>query len=100
MVVISYIFNNLIGLYIFVIFLRVIMSWLVGFGVVSMRNQLVDSVWRFTGALTEPALRPIRRMLPNLGGVDISPILLLVGVSAMQIGVNTYIIGPLSGVVP
>ena len=100
MVVISYIFNNLIGLYIFVIFLRVIMSWLIGFGIVSSRNQLVDSVWRFTGALTEPALRPIRKMLPNLGGIDISPILLLVGVSALQIGVNQYIIGPLSGVVP
>lgn len=54
-----------------------IMSWLVAFGVVNMRNQfirmIVDTLYR----LTEPMLRPIRRVLPNFGGVDISPVIVL-----------------------
>jgi YggT family protein len=47
--------------------------------------------------LTEPLLRPIRNMLPNLGGIDISPIVLLIGLNALQIGVNAYIFRPLGG---
>jgi YggT family protein len=100
MAVISYIFNNLVQIYIFIIFLTVVMSWLIGFNVISKRNQLVDAVWRTCAALTEPPLRQIRRFLPNMGGIDISPIILLVLVGAVQIGVNQYVLGPLSRVVP
>lgn len=100
MLVISYIFNQLIQLYIFVIFAAVIMSWLISFNVINRRNQFVDSVWRAVNAMTEPALRPIRNFLPNLGGLDISPIILLVLVNALQIGVNRYVFAPLMHVVP
>ncbi|MEQ1931083.1 MAG: YggT family protein [Parvularculaceae bacterium] len=95
MAVISYIFNALIQLYILVIFVSVILSWLISFNVVNRDNRFVSAVWRTCGALTEPALAPIRKMLPSLGGIDISPILLLVGVNALQIGVNRYVFGPL-----
>ena len=48
------------------------------------RNDLVRSVWRFLEAVTEPALRPIRRVLPNLGGIDVSPVILLLIILFVQ----------------
>ncbi|MCB2112522.1 MAG: YggT family protein [Parvularculaceae bacterium] len=97
MLVISYIFNAAIQLYILIVFVSVIMSWLIGFNVINRHNAFVDAVWRTCVSLTEPALRPIRNMLPNLGGIDISPVILLIGLNALQIGVNSYILRPLGG---
>lgn len=97
MLVISYIFNAAIQLYILVVFVTVIMSWLIGFNVINRHNKFVDAVWRTCLGLTEPLLRPIRNMLPSLGGIDISPIVLLIGLNALQIGVNAYIFRPLGG---
>lgn len=91
MLVISYIFNQLIQLYIFVIFAAVIMSWLISFNVINRRNQFVDSVWRAVNAMTEPALRPIRNFLPNLGGLDISPIILILLIMLIQRVILYYI---------
>jgi len=90
----QYIFNSLISLYIMVIFVSVVMSWLIGFNVINRHNKFVDMVWRTVNNLTEPALRPIRNMLPSMGGIDISPIILLIGLNALQIGANHYIFGP------
>jgi YggT family protein len=69
--------DTLIGLYIWVIIIGAILSWLVAFDVVNKRNRLVYVIGDFTYRLTEPALRPIRRIVPNFGGVDISPLLLI-----------------------
>ncbi|MBY0457928.1 MAG: YggT family protein [Gemmataceae bacterium] len=93
--VISYIFNAVVDLYSFVVLLTVVMSWLLSFGVITRRNAFVDSVWRTMEALTEPVLRQIRRFLPSLGGLDLSPVVLLIGLRAVQIGVNKYILAPL-----
>lgn len=95
MQVLSYIFNTVIDLYVFVVLVSVVMSWLFAFGIINRHNQFVESVRRAMHALTEPVLRPIRNMLPNMGGVDISPIVLLIGVKAAQIGVNSYLFGPM-----
>jgi YggT family protein len=54
-----------------------IFSWLYAFNVINSRNQFVDAIGRFLFAVTEPALRPIRRIMPDLGGIDISPVILL-----------------------
>jgi YggT family protein len=54
-----------------------IMSWLVAFGVVNMRNQFIRMIVETLYRLTEPMLRPLRRILPNFGGVDISPVIVL-----------------------
>jgi len=97
MLVISYIFNAVIQLYTLVVLVTVIMSWLIGFNVINRHNQLVDAIWRTCLAITEPLLRPIRNILPNMGGLDISPIVLLIGLNALQIGVNAYILRPLGG---
>ena len=71
-------------LYTYLIVASAILSWLVAFNVVNTRNNFVRSIWNFLDAVTEPALRPIRRILPNLGGVDISPIILILLIIFIQ----------------
>ncbi|MEQ8824600.1 MAG: YggT family protein [Filomicrobium sp.] len=66
-----------IQVYVFIVIAGVIFSWLIAFGVVNPYNPTVRSIHQAIDALTEPALRPIRRILPDLGSVDISPIVLL-----------------------
>src|SRR5829696_8237989 len=63
--------------YTWLIIAAAILSWLVAFRVVNARNDVVRAIWDFLYRVTEPALRPIRRILPNLGGIDVSPIILL-----------------------
>lgn len=73
-----------IELYIWAVILSAVMTWLVHFGVVNPRNQFVGMVGEFLWRLTEPALRPFRRIVPNLGGIDISPILLILVLMFLQ----------------
>ncbi len=87
----AFILYQLIGLYIFVIFVTVIISWLIGFNVVNRHNQVVNWVANAGAALTEPLLGPVRRMLPNMGGIDISPVIVIIVLQA----VNLYLIRPL-----
>ena len=69
-----------LGLFVWVLIFAVVMSWLVSFNVVNTSNRFVYTVTDFLYRLTEPALRPIRRVLPNLGGLDLSPVLLLLAI--------------------
>jgi YggT family protein len=66
-----------IDLYIWVVIAGAILSWLIAFNVVNTQNRFVYMVADMLYRLTEPALRPIRRVLPNLGGIDISPVILI-----------------------
>ena len=66
-----------ISLYIWVIIISAVFSWLIAFGVVNTHNQFVYTVVNTLYRLTEPALRPIRQFMPNLGGIDISPVILI-----------------------
>lgn len=66
-----------LDLYWWIIIASAIFSWLYAFNVVNPRNQVVGTIGNALYRLTEPALRPIRRFLPDLGGIDISPIILL-----------------------
>jgi YggT family protein len=68
-----------ISLYIWVLIIGAILSWLIAFDVVNRRNRAVYTIADTFYRLTEPALRPIRRVLPDLGGVDISPVILILG---------------------
>lgn len=70
---------TVIDIYTWIVIAAAIMSWLVAFGVVNVRNQFIRIIVDLLYRLTEPVLRPIRRILPNLGGVDISPVILLLG---------------------
>ena len=69
--------DTIITLYIWILIASAILSWLVAFNVVNARNPIVANVAEFLYRITEPALRPIRALLPNLGGIDISPVILI-----------------------
>ncbi|TAJ81867.1 YggT family protein [Reyranella sp.] len=79
MISLAKLIDSVIDIYTWVVIASAIMSWLVAFGVVNVRNQFIRVIVDLLFRLTEPVLRPIRRILPNLGGVDISPVILLLG---------------------
>ncbi|MGF1640559.1 MAG: YggT family protein [Rhodospirillales bacterium] len=81
---IVWLIDKVIDLYIFIIIIGVILSWLVAFNVVNTRNRFVYLVGDFAHRVTEPALGPIRRFLPSLGGIDISPLVLILGLYFVQ----------------
>lgn len=76
--------SYIITLYTYVIIANVILSWLMAFGVINAYNPTVRAIWQGINALTEPLLRPIRNVLPNMGGIDISPIILLLACYFVQ----------------
>jgi YggT family protein len=83
--------DKVLEIYSWVIIAAAILSWLVAFGVINVRNQFIRVVVDLLYRLTEPLLRPIRRFLPNLGGVDISPIILLLGLYFIQSLLHEYV---------
>jgi YggT family protein len=78
-------------LYVWLIIAAAILSWLIAFNVVNTRNDVVRAVWDFLQRITEPVLRPIRNLLPNLGGIDISPIILLLIIFFIQRVIQLYL---------
>jgi YggT family protein len=64
-------------IYLIILFATVILSWLIGFEVINRRNRVVVTMWDVLNRLTEPVLGPIRRFMPNLGGIDISPFIVV-----------------------
>ncbi len=71
--------SQIITLYVWLVIASAVLSWLVAFNVVNTNNRFVYAVGDFLHKVTEPVLRPIRSIMPNLGGVDISPIILILG---------------------
>ena len=72
------IINVILDLYVWLLIASAILSWLIAFNVVNTRNQFVASVAEFLYKITEPVLRPIRNIMPNFGGLDISPIIMFI----------------------
>ena len=70
-------FNNIIELFIWAIILSALISWLIGFNILNINNKLIYIIADFLNRLTEPFLSPIRRILPYLGGIDLSPVVLI-----------------------
>ena len=70
-------FDSVVTLIIWAVILSAILSWLVGFNIINVRNRLVYIIVDSLQRITEPLLLPIRRLLPNLGGLDLSPIVLI-----------------------
>jgi len=77
-------------LYKWVMLAMIIMSWLISFNIVNTRNQVVDGIWRVLLALTEPVLKPIRRLLPRMQ-IDLSPIILFFAIYILQQVIQRYI---------
>ena len=79
-------------LYIWVVIAAAIFSWLVAFNVVNTRNQVVGMIGETLYRITDPVLRPIRNMLPNLGGIDISPVILFLIIIFIRYVIALYIL--------
>jgi YggT family protein len=70
---------TIVDLYIWILIAAAVLSWLIAFNVVNSHNPTVRMIWDFLYRITEPLLGPIRAMLPGLGGIDISPVILIIG---------------------
>jgi YggT family protein len=81
----------ILHLYVWLLIAAAVLSWLIAFNVVNMRNQAVSMVGEFLYRITEPLLRPIRQMMPNLGGIDISPVILILIIFLIENIIVRYI---------
>lgn len=80
----AFLLMDLIEIYVWVVIASAVLSWLVAFKVVDPQNQVVGTIGRVLYALTEPVLAPIRRIMPDLGGIDLSPVVLIFGLFILQ----------------
>lgn len=83
---------TIINIYWWIVIAMVLMSWLLAFNVVNIHNPFVRQVSYVLARLTEPLLEPIRRFLPNLGGLDLSPIVLLLALSFLRYLIFYYLV--------
>ena len=81
----------ILQLYVWLLIASAILSWLIAFNVVNTRNQFVAMIGEFLYRITEPVLRPIRNMLPAMGGIDISPIILILIIMFIERVILYYI---------
>jgi len=81
---IFFLFDSVLALLSLAIIISAILSWLIAFDVVNLRNRFVYSVAMFLEAVVRPALYPLRRMIPSLGGIDITPIIALLIIQGMR----------------
>ena len=81
----------LLNAYIYIIIAAVILSWLIAFNVINTRNQIVAMIADFLYRITEPVFRPIRQLLPNLGGIDFSPLIVLLIIYVIERSIELYI---------
>ncbi len=81
-----------LSLFVWVLVISAVLSWLIAFNVVNTRNQFVATVADVLYRVTEPVLRPVRRVLPNLGGVDVSPIIVILLIWFLNDFIGRYIV--------
>lgn len=89
------IIQGILFLLIWAIIISAVMSWLVAFNVINLRNQFVYNVVRTLEAVTNPVLAPFRRFIPTLGGVDISPIIAILVLSAARTYLVPWLFSPI-----
>ena len=91
MIAIFYLVLQILKLYSYVVIANVIVSWLIAFNILNTQNKFVYSILEFSYRLTDPILNKIRRFLPNLGSLDISPIILLLLIWFIEMCMKLYI---------
>ena len=84
---------RIIDVYFYILIINIILSWLIAFNVLNTYNRFVSMILYATQRLTNPLLNPIRRFLPNLGGLDISPIVLILLLFFIQDSLRIYLLG-------
>ncbi|WP_138381041.1 YggT family protein [Luteithermobacter gelatinilyticus] len=90
-----FLIDTVFTLYIWAIIISIVISWLVAFGIINTHNQFVYNISYALNRITEPALRPIRNLLPDLGGIDISPIILIIALQFLKVFILHDILLPL-----
>lgn len=80
--------SYLISIVIVLVIVQFILSLLISFNVVSMHNDFVAAIWRAVNALLDPILNPIRRIMPDMGAIDFSPLVLIIGLNILSIILN------------
>lgn len=75
----------IVSIIVMLVIVQFVLSLLISFNVVNMSNQFVDAIWRSVNALLDPLLRPIRKIMPNTGAIDFSPLVLIVGLEILRI---------------
>ena len=90
-----FVIGGLLDLLVWAIIISAILSWLVAFDVINLRNRFVYNVAHFLDAVTRPILRPVQRFIPPLGGVDISPIIVLLVIQGFRRFILPMIFGPI-----
>lgn len=83
----------IINLLIIVLIVQAVLSWLLAFQIVSLSSPIIDTIWRFTRTITDPMLRPIRRFIPPVSGVDLSPLVLLLALYLLQQAIPMLLLG-------
>lgn len=84
--------NAILGIAWWIVIIHVIMSWLISFNVINLHQSLVRQIWDGLTRLTEPLYRPIRNFLPSMGGLDLSPLIVLLVITFLQIFFNQDIV--------
>ncbi len=92
---ILFLLNAVIQLVVLVVIVSAVLSWLIAFDVINMRNPTVYQIITTLDRITAPLLAPIRRFIPPLGGLDLSPIILILLLQALQIAIDRTLAGPL-----
>jgi YggT family protein len=92
-----FLIDSIVGLVILAVIVSAVISWLIAFDVINTRNHFVYQVTRFLDAVTAPLLSPIQRVIPSLGGVDISPIILILLLQAVRIALRAMVYPALIG---
>ena len=92
---ILFLFHAILQLVQFVVIVWAVVSWLIAFDVINTRNPTVYRIVRVLDGICTPMMAPIRRFMPNLGGIDISPIIFLLLLQALEIAVDRTLAGPL-----
>jgi len=81
---IFWLIDTLLTIALWVIIIQVILSWLINFNVVNIRQPFVYQLWQGIGRLTDPVYRPVRRFLPDLGGIDLAPMVVVIAILFVQ----------------
>ena len=84
MLAIANLISTVIGLYMWAVIISIVMTWLVQFNVINTSNRLVYQIGDFLYRITDPALRPIRRVIPSVGGIDLSPLIVILILGFLQ----------------
>lgn len=88
LITLSQIIGYLISIIIVLVIVQFVMSLLISFNVVNMQNDFVAAIWRAVNALLDPILNPVRKIMPNTGAIDFSPLVLIVGLNILDIVVR------------